>query len=110
VVDDAAQGVTDVVRGADLLDSTTRQIHLQRLLGYTTPRYLHLPVATNIGGEKLSKQTRAADARAADIPGALQFLGVNLPSGLTPGEWLGWASKHWDPARIPRVRSVPVAA
>ena len=62
VVDDAAQGVTDVVRGADLLDSTTRQIHLQRLLGYATPRYLHLPVATNVKGEKLSKQTQAADA------------------------------------------------
>jgi glutamyl-Q tRNA(Asp) synthetase len=110
VVDDAAQGVTDVVRGADLLDSTTRQIHLQRLLGYATPRYLHLPVATNVAGEKLSKQTRAADARAADIPGALRFLGLHLPSGLAPGEWLGWASKHWDPGRIPRARSVPIAA
>jgi len=110
VVDDAAQGVTDVVRGADLLDSTTRQIHLQRLLGYATPRYLHLPVATNAGGEKLSKQTRAADARLADIPGALRFLGMHLPSGLAPGEWLGWASKHWDPGRIPRARSVSIAA
>jgi len=110
VVDDAAQGVTDVVRGADLLDSTTRQIHLQRLLGYATPRYLHLPVATNAEGEKLSKQTQAADARAADIPGALRFLGMHPPSGLAPGEWLGWASKHWDPARIPRARSIPIAA
>ena len=110
VVDDAAQAVTDVVRGADLLDSTTRQIHLQRLLGYATPRYLHLPVATNVEGEKLSKQTQAADARAADMPGALRFLGMHPPSGLAPGEWLGWASKHWDPARIPRVRSIPVAA
>ena len=110
VVDDDAQGVTDVVRGADLLDSTTRQIHLQRLLGYATPRYLHLPVATNVEGEKLSKQTQAADARAADMPGALRFLGMHPPSGLAPGEWLGWASKRWDPARIPRARSIPVAA
>jgi glutamyl-Q tRNA(Asp) synthetase len=109
VVDDAAQGVTDVVRGADLLDSTTRQIHLQRLLGYATPRYLHLPVATNVEGEKLSKQTQAPDARAADIPGALRFLGMNPPPGLAPGEWPGWASKHWDPARIPRARSIPIA-
>lgn len=59
VVDDADQGVTDVVRGADLLDSTPRQIYLQRLLGLSTPRYLHVPVVTNAAGEKLSKQTGA---------------------------------------------------
>ena len=109
-VDDAAQGVTDVVRGADLLDSTTRQIHLQRLLGFSTPRYLHLPVATNAKGEKLSKQTQALDARVDDIPGALRFLGMNPPAGPASGEMLAWASKHWDPARIPRSRSIPYAA
>ncbi|MCB2560756.1 tRNA glutamyl-Q(34) synthetase GluQRS, partial [Listeria monocytogenes] len=57
VVDDAEQGVTDVVRGADLLDATPRQIFLQRLLGVPTPRYLHVPVVRNENGEKLSKQT-----------------------------------------------------
>ena len=67
VVDDAAQGITDVVRGADLLDSTPRQIHLQRLLGYATPRYLHVPAAVNAAGEKLSKQT-GARARSARTP------------------------------------------
>jgi glutamyl-Q tRNA(Asp) synthetase len=110
VVDDAAQGVTDVVRGADLLDSTTRQIYLQRLLGYPTPRYLHLPVATHANGEKLSKQTHATDASAADISGALRFLGTDPPAGLAPRELLGWATKHWDPSRIPRARSIPKPA
>ncbi|MBC7573349.1 MAG: tRNA glutamyl-Q(34) synthetase GluQRS [Herminiimonas sp.] len=60
VVDDAAQGITDVVRGKDLLDSTPRQIYLQRLLGIPTPRYLHTPLVRNAAGEKLSKQTGAA--------------------------------------------------
>jgi glutamyl-Q tRNA(Asp) synthetase len=110
VVDDAAQGITDVVRGADLLDSTPRQIHLQRLLGVATPRYLHVPVALGAAGEKLSKQTLAADAGADDLERALQFLGMQTPRGLAPRELLGWASRNWDPTRVPRVRSAPVAA
>ena len=105
VADDASQGVTDVVRGADLLDSTARQIFLQRLLGYTTPRYLHAPVATNGAGEKLSKQTRAAAAAIEDMPRALAFLGMAPPGDLGPGELLAWAAARWDPASIPRVRS-----
>jgi len=59
VVDDAFQQVTEVVRGADLLDSTPRQIHLQKLLGLSTPRYEHVPIVMNEKGEKLSKQTLA---------------------------------------------------
>ena len=106
VADDAEQGVTDVVRGADLLDSTARQILLQRLLGVPTPRYLHVPVATNAAGEKLSKQTRAPDAGPENIAHALEFLGMQLPTGIAGKELLGWAVRHWDPARVPRVRAI----
>jgi glutamyl-Q tRNA(Asp) synthetase len=113
VVDDAAQGITEVVRGADLLDSTPRQIHLQCLLGLPTPAYLHLPVVLNAAGEKLGKQTGAA---ALD-PGkplptlwrALAFLGQQPPPGLLEGDLGGlwrWAALHWSPARIPRVKGV----
>ncbi|MGE4112278.1 MAG: tRNA glutamyl-Q(34) synthetase GluQRS, partial [Burkholderiales bacterium] len=75
VVDDAAQGITDIVRGADLQDSTPRQIYLQQLLGYATPRYAHLPVAVNVMGEKLSKQTLA---QAVDITAPVQALNMAL--------------------------------
>ena len=79
VVDDAEQGITDVVRGADLVQSTPRQILLQGALGYPTPRYLHFPIATNARREKLSKQTlaAAADEREAArvLRAALRFLG-----------------------------------
>jgi glutamyl-Q tRNA(Asp) synthetase len=106
VVDDALQGVTDVVRGADLLGSTARQIHLQRLLGHATPRYLHVPVAVNAAGEKLSKQTGAAPLDAARrehvIREALAFLGQ------TPTCDLEEAIAGWDTARIPRRANVPV--
>ena len=85
VVDDAEQGVTDVVRGADLIDSTARQIYLQRLLGVPTPRYLHVPVVRNANGEKLSKQTGALavlpgdEAAAIDaLLAAVRFLGLPL--------------------------------
>jgi glutamyl-Q tRNA(Asp) synthetase len=103
VVDDAAQGVTDVVRGADLLDSTARQIHLQHLLGLPTPRYLHVPVAVNAAGEKLAKQTgaRAIDAgrRADEIAAALAFLGQPETDDL------GEAVRNWNPALIPARRA-----
>lgn len=110
VVDDAAQEISEVVRGSDLLDSTAKQIHLQRLLEYPTPDYLHLPVATNPQGEKLSKQSGAApldeDAGTAALIDALTFLGQAVNTDLRqarPSELLAWATKHWDAARIPRV-------
>ena len=108
VVDDAEQCVTDVVRGADLIDSTARQIHLQRLLGYPQPRYLHVPVAVNANGEKLSKQTgaRALDPSRRDelLPRVLAFLGQRASADLDE------AVADWDPGRIPRTRIKPVDA
>jgi len=117
VVDDADQQITDVVRGADLLDSTPRQIFLQRLLGVATPGYMHLPVATNAQGEKLSKQTNALavdrSRPAAAVIDALRFLGQAPPGELaraTPAAALEWASAHWRRARIPRQRTIAVAS
>jgi len=113
VVDDAEQGVTDVVRGADLLASTPRQILLQRLLEFATPRYLHLPVAVNRGGEKLSKQTFAAPLEIAEAPAqlrrALHFLGQEPPVGLAGAglrDIWAWALANWRSDRIPRGRSL----
>ena len=105
VVDDAGQGVTDVVRGADLLWSTPRQIALQRWLGYPTPRYMHVPVAANRAGEKLSKQTNAPAIDVTDAPHelrrALRFLGQPALPGATPAEILEQACAAWNPALIP---------
>jgi glutamyl-Q tRNA(Asp) synthetase len=116
VVDDAAQAITDVVRGVDLVDSTPRQIFLQRLLGLPTPRYLHLPVATNAAGEKLSKQTGAPaidPAQAAPaLVAALRFLGQPTPAELSRASArtvLEWAAANWARTRIPRQRTIAVS-
>jgi glutamyl-Q tRNA(Asp) synthetase len=113
VVDDAEQGITDVVRGADLLASTPRQILLQRLLGVPTPRYLHLPVALNAAGEKLGKQTLARPLEVGEAPAqlgnALRFLGQNPPADLAAGpvdELWTWALANWSADAIPRLRGV----
>ncbi len=109
VVDDAAAGVTQVVRGADLLDSTPRQIALQQALSLPRPRYAHLPVAVNAIGQKLSKQTHAPDT-AGEPAGVLwhrvlSFLGHAPPGTLATGPVQAlqdWALAHWDPRRAPR--------
>ena len=113
VVDDAFQNITDVVRGADLIDSTPRQIYLQRLLGYATPRYAHLPVAVNAKGEKLSKQTLApavdVSKPAAAILGAMAFLGLAPPAELaaaSPCELWAWGRAHWSIEKAPRRRTI----
>ena len=115
VVDDKEQGVTHVVRGADLLDSTPRQIHLQRCLGFETPAYAHLPVAANSHGEKLSKQTLASPVEA-DVPvlfRALGFLGQDPPGELLgadiPSLW-SWAIANWDMGKVPKTKLIQESA
>jgi len=107
VVDDADQGVTEVIRGSDLLDSTPRQIYLQHLLGLPTPRYGHLPVVVDAHGNKLSKQTHAPpiDDRnpGSALWNALEFLRQSPPPELAnspSGEILAWALAHWRLERI----------
>ena len=108
-VDDSAQGTTHVVRGADLLASTPRQIHLQRLLGLSTPDYLHLPIALNTAGEKLSKQTLAspveAGQAAAILADVLRFLKHPPPDEVSADGisalWR-WALENWKRDRLNR--------
>jgi glutamyl-Q tRNA(Asp) synthetase len=108
VVDDADQGITDVVRGVDLLASTPRQIYLQRLLRLPQPRYLHLPLVLTNDGEKLSKQTGAPPLRL-DNPGhqlweALDFLGQSPPANLKdarPEALWQWGIAAWNVGKIP---------
>jgi glutamyl-Q tRNA(Asp) synthetase len=117
VVDDAFQNITHVVRGADLLDSTPRQIHLQRLLGFPTPVYMHLPIAVNAQGEKLSKQTLApaitTDDMIATLIAALEFLRQQPPAELRQAnveEVWGWAINNWQPARLNGCRQIPACS
>ncbi len=117
MVDDAAQGVTDVVRGADLLDSTPRQIHLQRLLGFPALRYGHLPLLVDAHGRKLSKSSAALPVDAADPLPALRaaWRGLGQPDGATAcasdvDAFLHAALAAFDPLRIPRVRTLSLAA
>ncbi len=102
VVDDAEQGVTNVVRGADLLNSTTRQIFIQQLLGFSQPTYMHIPIVKNELGQKLSKQTLAAPLEISQanttLWQALAFLNQNPPQSLKHGtieQLWGWATPHW---------------
>ena len=104
VVDDAAQGITEIVRGADLLDSTPRQIYLQRLLDLPVPEYLHLPLALDAEGRKLSKQDRARAVDRTDplpaLRAALAFLGQRVPQASTQAALLSTAAKEFDLAAL----------
>ncbi len=107
VVDDAAQGVTQVVRGADLLSSTARQIALQRALGLPTPAYAHLPLVLGLDGSKLGKRDGALPLESLDetrvretLALALEILGQH-PKGGTPGQMLREALRRFSPGTIP---------
>ena len=115
VVDDAEQGITEIVRGADLIESTPRQIHLQRLLNLPTPDYVHLPVALNARSEKLSKQTFALPVDTVRpqqlLFQVLRFLGQEPPEELVNNsldDFWRWAATHWRLECVPRVPGVLV--
>ena len=114
VVDDARQGVTDVVRGADLLDSTPWQLALQRSLSLATPRYLHLPLVVEPTGAKLAKSRRSVALDAARVGPqlhiALGLLRQDPPAALKlepASAVLEWACTHWRPEHFAGMREVP---
>jgi len=111
VIDDHDQGITHVVRGCDLLYSTARQIHLQRILDYQTPHYAHFPVVLDESGNKLSKQDQAhpvdSDNPIPALELALRFLNQPPTMGLDNlEEWWQWAIAHWDIERIPKIEAI----
>jgi glutamyl-Q tRNA(Asp) synthetase len=113
VMDDAMQEITEVVRGADLLDSTPRQIFLQKSLGLPTPGYLHLPVATTPRGDKLSKRYRSDPINRTDpataVESALRFLGHAPPPNLQLDALWAWSIENWNTESIPRLAAMPVS-
>ena len=110
VVDDEYQAVTQVVRGADLLDSTTRQICLQEALGFESPHYMHLPVALSADGKKLGKRLQADPVKHQDpafaVSRALQFLGQEPPTGLSLDTLWKWSLEHWSSDLIPHRKAI----
>ena len=113
VLDDASQGVTHIVRGADLLELTSIHIHLQRTLNIQTPDYLHLPIIVDANGQKLSKQTGAApvvNTHAEKLAiTILTYLGLHIPNelvGSSPSELWTWAIQYWDPKTLVNQRII----
>jgi glutamyl-Q tRNA(Asp) synthetase len=116
VVDDAEQGVTHVVRGADLLDDTPRQIYLQDALGLATPTYAHVPVLTEPDGAKLAKSRRSvplqASLREAQLTAVFTMLGMPPPGDLARAslvELWRWGIDNWDASLVPKRLSAPAS-
>jgi glutamyl-Q tRNA(Asp) synthetase len=116
VVDDATQGVNHVVRGADLLDNTPRQIALQRLLGIAEPRYAHVPVLTEADNSKLAKSRRSvhlsADSPLPQLLAVFSLLGLAPPAAAhftSLAESWRWAVDHWDLTLVPKRLHLPVS-
>jgi glutamyl-Q tRNA(Asp) synthetase len=117
VVDDAEQGVTHVVRGADLLDNTPRQIYLQRLLELPRPAYAHVPVLTEPDDSKLAKSRRSvrldADSALPQLLGVFSLLGLAPPASLeaaTIAEAWAWATRQWRMERVPKRLNMRIPA
>ena len=109
VVDDHFQGVTEIVRGADLIDPTVRQISLYRHFGWPVPNYIHLPLARNAQGDKLSKQNHAPALPDGDprpvLAAALRFLNQPLPDhwqAMSRDDIVRFAVNNWQLHRIPK--------
>ena len=109
VLDDHEQGITEIVRGADLLPVTTKQISLYQLFDFSVPTYCHLPLALDKNGNKLSKQNHARPIDLNNLKAltvqALQFLGQKVPKDwqdATQQQLLGWAIQHWQITNIPK--------
>ncbi len=113
VVDDAEQNISDIVRGVDLLDSTPRQVYLQNQLEINTPSYLHLPIAIDETGKKISKANKAKSINANN-PGetlfnALKFLGQNPPDDIIDSDIesiLNWSIQNWDVNSLPKQKEI----
>lgn len=113
VVDDAYQGITDIVRGIDLLESTPRQLYLQECLGYQTPRYAHLPIIVDAAGDKLSKQSFAPSLQPEraqkQLHQCLDLLGLSPPRTLIDSSVdtiLAWGIEHWDIQAVPKLATL----
>ncbi|MGY8815274.1 MAG: glutamate--tRNA ligase family protein, partial [Gammaproteobacteria bacterium] len=115
-IDDTSQGITHVVRGADLIDTTPKQIYIQSLLDLIPPHYEHVPVATTPNGKKISKQHGANDVFVDRKPlnviiDVLDFLGHQVDTGLEKSNIntiMSWALDNWDLTRVPSLESIQI--